>query len=566
MNTRPPDAVYNLTRRALLNDKLTVSDCASQPLKMLSLVVSGLGLDSESALWLYPLHAAPGLPRVFPFDLLYLDKDYRVLETAEIAPGVEFPSYRADVASALVVPQHTLSSTGTKKGDRLMICSEKELQALLAKTGDSGRADNVVVSPVPSVAASPAERLSPVAQNSVPALAKPPVPAQPSNQPNQAEMRRFLFERMDQTKLEDSQPHPERTQAHAQASGPDPNPSRIVAAQKAATPDNPEFRASVPQRAAGSRPSRSTTSFATSSLPQWHVSAPTAIASASSSIRLPISATPQTETFRVPGSSPATGANQDDPRAFDLAATQVSSSSTASNSPLRDDSMEIWSSTEPAKEAIGVSAKQKEAEAPSLISDQENGGPLNSSTAIKTRDLRAVQLPLHRSPSATPKVPSRAATLQPRLDPKTSERWSTDRGTDEKEDTRKTLRSKLREWLNPVRTPSDRRRSERRYVPGMFAHYFTGGAPKPHQVADISLTGFYLLTEDRWMTGTVIQMTMQKPSRRGGKQSITVLSRVVRRGSDGVGAEFVMPESINSYTQDIQPSQATDRAALARFL
>jgi len=183
MNTRPPDAVYNLTRRALLNDKLTVSDCASQPLKMLSLVVTGLGLDSESALWLYPLHAAPGLPRVFPFDLLYLDKDYRVLETAEIAPGVEFPSYRADVASALVVPQHTLSSTGTKKGDRLMICSEKELQALLAKTGDSGRADNVVVSPVPSVAASPAERLSPVAQNSVPALAKPPVPGPQAKNP-----------------------------------------------------------------------------------------------------------------------------------------------------------------------------------------------------------------------------------------------------------------------------------------------------------------------------------------------------------------------------------------------
>jgi len=100
----------------------------------------------------------------------------------------------------------------------------------------------------------------------------------------------------------------------------------------------------------------------------------------------------------------------------------------------------------------------------------------------------------------------------------------------------------------------------------MVAHYFTGGSPQPHSVADISMTGFYLLTEDRWMTGTMIQMTMQKPSKRGGKQSITVLSKIVRRGSDGVGAEFVMPESIDSHTRDIQPSQATDRFALARFL
>src|SRR5215469_7516898 len=134
MDTRP-DAVYNLTRRTLLNDKLTVTDCAHQPLKMLNLVVSGLGLDSESALWLSPLHAAPGLPRVFPFDLIYLDRDYRVLETAEIAPGVEFPSYRPEVASALVVPEHTLTSTGTSKGDRMLICTADDLQNLLAEAG-----------------------------------------------------------------------------------------------------------------------------------------------------------------------------------------------------------------------------------------------------------------------------------------------------------------------------------------------------------------------------------------------------------------------------------------------
>jgi hypothetical protein len=129
------------------------------------------------------------------------------------------------------------------------------------------------------------------------------------------------------------------------------------------------------------------------------------------------------------------------------------------------------------------------------------------------------------------------------------------------------FRSKFKQWFNPNSSPSDRRRAARHYVPGMVAHYFTGGAPKPKNVADISMSGFYLLTDERWMPGTMIQMTLQKPCAQGEKkQSINVLSRIVRRGSDGVAAEFVMPEALSRVSHDIQPSQATDKLALARFL
>ena len=130
------------------------------------------------------------------------------------------------------------------------------------------------------------------------------------------------------------------------------------------------------------------------------------------------------------------------------------------------------------------------------------------------------------------------------------------------------LGMRFKRWLNPVPpTNSDRRKAHRRYVPGMVAHYFTGGAPRPHDVADISMTGLYLLTEDRWMPDTMIQMTLQKPCAKGErKQSITVLSKIVRRGSDGVAAEFVMPESLDPLSHDVQPSQTTDRFSLARFL
>lgn len=128
--------------------------------------------------------------------------------------------------------------------------------------------------------------------------------------------------------------------------------------------------------------------------------------------------------------------------------------------------------------------------------------------------------------------------------------------------------TRFKRWLNPTSQPkSDRRRAYRRYVPGMVAHYYTGGAPKPHDIADISMTGFYVLTQDRWMPDTMIQMTLQKPCAKGErKQSISVLSKIVRRGTDGVAAEFVMAESLDPHSRDVLPSQATDRFALARFI
>ena len=52
-----------------------------------------MGMDATAGLWLTPLHAIPAVPRVFPFDLIYLDKEYRVLETAEMGPGIDFPSF-----------------------------------------------------------------------------------------------------------------------------------------------------------------------------------------------------------------------------------------------------------------------------------------------------------------------------------------------------------------------------------------------------------------------------------------------------------------------------------------
>lgn len=593
-----PDAVYNLTRRSLLNDKLTVTDCAHQPLKMLNLVVSGLGLDSESALWLSPLHSAPGLPRVFPFDLLYLDQDHRVLETAEIGPGVEFPAYRQEVASALVVPQHTLVSTGTKNGDRLIICSAKDLNTLLAQAGIAGPVEigAKLGSPgtgtrLPDWSSSPAENRAPVSPEKIPPPAPPvsapqaPARFEASPQRDSAfaasknggpvpedrrtvaidrkEVRRFLFER---GKVEPPS---------SSASGIESNPSRPLAEPKSTPPDNRESRAQTSQRVAVPKPSRSTTSYATSSLPMWHVSAPTALAAVSSST--------QSSAGTTGASTPASkndGKPQGRPRTSDAEFASAPPSVAPSSAEKTVDT--IWTEDTQPKSPASAST---ESSMPNQI-DRRKMWPKTAADDAKTSSLAENQIS-ESQPASTPPAIKRDistpgplpaqrvavvslrrsdAARQARPDQNSTKWWTHRAEPNGKSDPRNTLRSRLRHWLNPDAAPSDRRRSERRYVPGMVAHYFTGGAPRPHVVADISMTGFYLQTEDRWMTGTMIQMTIQKPSKRGGKQSITILSKVVRRGSDGVGAEFVTPESLDSHAQDIQPSQATDRLALARFL
>jgi hypothetical protein len=99
------------------------------------------------------------------------------------------------------------------------------------------------------------------------------------------------------------------------------------------------------------------------------------------------------------------------------------------------------------------------------------------------------------------------------------------------------------------------------------AYYWTGGSPKAHRVADISETGFYLVTEDRWVVETMIQMTLQKSGANGQRKvSMSVLTKVIRNGKDGVGTEFVMSESLDLHSREMLGARGTDRRILGRFL
>ena len=115
---------------------------------------------------------------------------------------------------------------------------------------------------------------------------------------------------------------------------------------------------------------------------------------------------------------------------------------------------------------------------------------------------------------------------------------------------------------------NDHRIAKRNPLPNIVAFYWTGGNPKSFKVGNISATGLYLLTDERWTPGTVLLMTLQRTDTNGSdpEDSISILTYSVRWGSDGVGLEFVTAEFAERNPGLSLPGKGTDMKALARFL
>ncbi len=130
---------------------------------------------------------------------------------------------------------------------------------------------------------------------------------------------------------------------------------------------------------------------------------------------------------------------------------------------------------------------------------------------------------------------------------------------------RGSLLSWIQNWLS---TSSDRRRAPRQPLPGLVAYYWTGSTPRAYRIADISSSGFYVLTEERWFPGTMVLMTLQRTDRNGRNldDSVAVQSRVVRWGSDGLGLAYVLSKAVDAHSGESLRENGADRKTLERFL
>jgi uncharacterized protein len=122
---------------------------------------------------------------------------------------------------------------------------------------------------------------------------------------------------------------------------------------------------------------------------------------------------------------------------------------------------------------------------------------------------------------------------------------------------------KFLRWLS-----TDRRASKRHPLPGLVAYYWTGGAPEAFHIGDISSHGLYLLTDERWFPGTMILMTLQRTNTDGDDPDdfISVLTKVIRWGSDGLGLSFVPSNTVDLNTGAPLPDRGVGKKALYRFI
>lgn len=90
----------------------------------------------------------------------------------------------------------------------------------------------------------------------------------------------------------------------------------------------------------------------------------------------------------------------------------------------------------------------------------------------------------------------------------------------------------------------DQRKQERHAVPPLVGYLGTACSSMPYELGDISLTGFCLLTDERWMPGTEMPVTLQRTNWPAQNDSdyFTVQATVVRCDNDGVGFSIVLCE------------------------
>lgn len=95
---------------------------------------------------------------------------------------------------------------------------------------------------------------------------------------------------------------------------------------------------------------------------------------------------------------------------------------------------------------------------------------------------------------------------------------------------------------------TERRSAERRPVDNFSAFRWNGSRLTQEPVKDISSTGLYILTPERWRPDTLLTLTLQRPGplEMNPERRIEVLAKVVWCGEDGVGLEFVLKDDPES--------------------
>ena len=110
--------VYNKSRETFLAFRVRVAD------SILGRLIGLLGRKSlapDSGVWIVPLNAVHTIGMLFSFDLVLIDKDFKVVGLRELVRPfrVTWPNHRAE--SVIELPAHSIFRSRTQIGDQLLI-------------------------------------------------------------------------------------------------------------------------------------------------------------------------------------------------------------------------------------------------------------------------------------------------------------------------------------------------------------------------------------------------------------------------------------------------------------
>jgi hypothetical protein len=123
------------------------------------------------------------------------------------------------------------------------------------------------------------------------------------------------------------------------------------------------------------------------------------------------------------------------------------------------------------------------------------------------------------------------------------------------------LVKRLIRWICP-----DQRVANRHTMPPLTAWLGMVRTSKEYKVGDVSVAGFYMMTEERWIPGTSFPITLERTDEAGMGRNLTVQATVVRIGEDGVGFTFAQNAAEENADGPTGANTRVDLTKLAQFL
>jgi len=127
--------------------------------------------------------------------------------------------------------------------------------------------------------------------------------------------------------------------------------------------------------------------------------------------------------------------------------------------------------------------------------------------------------------------------------------------------TKEPLMKRLIRWICP-----DQRVANRQTLPPLTVWLGMVRSSREYKVANVSVAGFYMITEERWNPGTSFPVTLERTDESGAGRCLTVQATVVRAAADGVAFSFLQNAAEENSDGLSGSTNRVDLTKLAQFL